>query len=573
MTMFFLSLNNVHLRTERGDTRTVDRAEVEKNFKEYGIEFAWVDTLGDEHNKPGWLIGKREMYWLYNQSGQAYHGYNFHSTRTAIPDLVEYASVLMFAPKSFVRTQSLTPQMHPVLEEFRIAFPEYSAPIMYFQNNFLDVASLQADNIISFVIGPRINRGSGGQVEQKTVAWPRDAFGYSLPFTPMGYGSLIPGAKPIVERGVTVAQVLGNVIYVPFSILPDSPHITPDVEYQNIQATCTSILKEIARRALKTMVKESELNFDILKKFKTLSVQQEITNTERQIAQYRQNVKSYSDHLYTEAKRLNESIARVDVLKSGTMTFSRKEIEDALNQIKAMETVRNIRFDSTGTKLFFDTSMIYCYNSTHKTTHEIGEFGIRVDFKQTEMKKVMNWSNRTRRGANSHHAPHVDSYGFACLGNMQEMLPVVLASFDLPVIMSMAIQFVESANMSDQWGRLLDSFPVVNSKKVIVDPRTERQYRYFTESGGVLPAASLCVKENPDWEKGLPIPDGVQLDRSYEVRFEKMKVEDLKKLLTTPVEGAKPAAVAPSASTMLVVEGVDEDEDDEEMVFAPDPFV
>jgi hypothetical protein len=58
------------------------------------------------------------------------------------------------------------------------------------------------------------------------------------------------------------------------------------------------------------------------------------------------------------------------------------------------------------------------------------------------------------------NAPHVYSDGHACLGNVEDLFPELIAKRDFASALQLAIVFIESVNVNDSAGKKIDHWPV-----------------------------------------------------------------------------------------------------------------
>jgi len=105
------------------------------------------------------------------------------------------------------------------------------------------------------------------------------------------------------------------------------------------------------------------------------------------------------------------------------------------------------------------TDTLYCKHPKTSVVHEIGKFKIIISNDKTEP----TWINLTRQ-VDGYMAPHIDSDGEACLGNMEEVFPELIANYEYSIVIQLAIQFVESVNIN---GTYVDpnKFPKANLTK------------------------------------------------------------------------------------------------------------
>jgi hypothetical protein len=307
---------------------------------------------------------------------------------------------------------------------------------------------------------------------ERTVDLPRTVFGIDMPFTPKGFAPNTEAAgKPIVNitDGTTVvAQYYPNgwaartdrkVLHILFPIHP------------GVEAF-KQIFLRIFDQLTRLNVVTNELTPDILAKMKSATVRSSMRNLEQEVTNLAVQRSDAQQTFFALIKKHRERSAELEMYKNGVQDsmFVEKATKE-LESIKQMDIITKMTADASGRKVKIETADIYCYNSRAKTNHLIGRMRITIDMAATDMSRAIQWYNLDRRGYSQHHAPHVDSSGKACLGNMSEMLPEVLASGDLGIIALLAIQFVQSVNFDDVWGRGIVAFPVVDKDNKIIEAR------------------------------------------------------------------------------------------------------
>jgi hypothetical protein len=136
------------------------------------------------------------------------------------------------------------------------------------------------------------------------------------------------------------------------------------------------------------------------------------------------------------------------------------ELGAEFDQMLKVRKVLDVRV--TDTSMTVVTDLIYCVNPLTKKTHEIGAFEITFPF---DSAKHIHWRNLTRlvhgheKGFN---APHVNAKGYACLGNVKEAFPKLLANREYSTALQLAIAFLESVDPKDTWGKHIGNWPVAH---------------------------------------------------------------------------------------------------------------
>ena len=178
------------------------------------------------------------------------------------------------------------------------------------------------------------------------------------------------------------------------------------------------------------------------------------------------------DKKNTEMKYLSilDSIKKEEILVRGSAGDDEKlqsKIIKQIDLVRKIPQITNLKFDPSGT-MTVSTSMIDCVNSSTGDVHEIGEFDI--EFRLCEFRNdvhsepnYIKWNNKTRLVdgyEDDMHAPHIFASGSACMGNSQFTFYELMKDFELAAAVGLAISFVENANLDDEAGAHLDSWPL-----------------------------------------------------------------------------------------------------------------
>lgn len=142
------------------------------------------------------------------------------------------------------------------------------------------------------------------------------------------------------------------------------------------------------------------------------------------------------------------------------------------DRLTSIDRVREVTINGQTIEVLTDT--IYCTNPSTDQVHEIGRFKISIvtncgsDYPLTF--KNLDRQPRHPNGGSTMNAPHVASSGNPCLGNIKEMIPQLIGRHEYPALIMMAIAFLESVNIHDQWGCSITAFPL---KKTTTTPEEE----------------------------------------------------------------------------------------------------
>ncbi len=159
----------------------------------------------------------------------------------------------------------------------------------------------------------------------------------------------------------------------------------------------------------------------------------------------------------TNARRNVKSLLKRTAEKELVVQRGDSQIGDEFDEICKFASVKSVRIEQS--KLIARTKTLYCVDPRTRITHEIGEFDIEIDVQ----KNTIRWFNKTRKvhGGNPNmNAPHVNADGLACFGNTKDLFPKLIASREITSALQLAIAFIESVNVNDNWGSHIGNWPV-----------------------------------------------------------------------------------------------------------------
>ncbi len=134
-----------------------------------------------------------------------------------------------------------------------------------------------------------------------------------------------------------------------------------------------------------------------------------------------------------------------------------EEIGREFDELTQLANVNGVRVE--GNQIVVSTDVLYCVNPNTGVRHEIGAFDIQIDISTNMIK----WFNKTRKvpgGNGNMNAPHVDPNGNACMGNTRDLFPALIQKREFASAVQLAIAFVESVNVADNWGAYITNWPV-----------------------------------------------------------------------------------------------------------------
>ena len=145
----------------------------------------------------------------------------------------------------------------------------------------------------------------------------------------------------------------------------------------------------------------------------------------------------------------------------------KKVLSLEFDKLVAIDKIRRVVVDKNNLSVY--TTNLYCEDPRSKKLHDIGEFRIDISFIPNRGRDAILWTNLTRKihaADRDMYAPHVQGNGVACLGNLAEMIPPLLAQYQFSALAMIAIQFIESVNVNDGWGAHINKWPIVDKAAV-----------------------------------------------------------------------------------------------------------
>ncbi|HNN62720.1 MAG TPA: hypothetical protein PKH78_06745 [Candidatus Obscuribacter sp.] len=109
-------------------------------------------------------------------------------------------------------------------------------------------------------------------------------------------------------------------------------------------------------------------------------------------------------------------------------------------------------------RLIVNTTDLFCTDPRTKIVHWIGPFEITISTNK------ITWLNKAEHAQSlKMNAPHVNSSGEACMGNMKDVFSTLITQRQFAACVEAAIAFVEAVNVDDTWGKNINNWPVANS--------------------------------------------------------------------------------------------------------------
>jgi len=285
------------------------------------------------------------------------------------------------------------------------------------------------------------------------LAWGRDC----KIVRPSGEGLLIED-----DAGNQVGELIGDSLYIHYP-LSASADLRLSWDGKSVSVLFRKILEETITIMTATPEEKAAREEDRRQKRRAASreaymkacarrIEKTIEGTKRAIKDNETRVNQLQEELVKcirEGNGARRKLEQLEASNAGVEEGYGKEFDNLLE----VDKVRDVRIEEGAIEVF--TDILYCVDPRSKKKHEIGAFRIEVG-----LNGQVRWFNLTRK-INGHDAPHVFSGdGSACLGNMHEILPELVANYEFAALAMVAIQFIESVNTDDSAGKHISDWPV-----------------------------------------------------------------------------------------------------------------
>lgn len=159
-----------------------------------------------------------------------------------------------------------------------------------------------------------------------------------------------------------------------------------------------------------------------------------------------------------EAESLKSAEGRFRQVWSDGETSARKKFEDEYKKLIDNPKIQGIILDESILTVY--TRTLYCTDSRTKVEYEIGAMKFEVELDAGTI-HIFNMTRRVDGGMGSNqNAPHVDSQGDPCFGNIEGMIYELIGKHEVVMLIELLITFIESANVREDAGRTINEWPV-----------------------------------------------------------------------------------------------------------------
>jgi len=264
------------------------------------------------------------------------------------------------------------------------------------------------------------------------------------------------------ETDYAVAELIENCLYIHHDICHHGDNyefaIFRHILGAVVEELCISPKKRLARSLREREIKRAAYVTECNRGF-----QERVSSLQNSLQEIKNDIEKYQLKLVKAIRLASETQVILGSLQEKNSN-SEDKYAVQYDELFKIDSIRDI-FISTNI-ISCITDVLFCTDPRSGKKHEIGAFRINIYLDGSE--HCVRWFNRTRRvdGCKSGmQAPHVFPNGNACLGNMEEVFPELVANYEFTSLILMAIQFIETVNVNDDAGKYIDRWPLAKNIK------------------------------------------------------------------------------------------------------------
>lgn len=346
---------------------------------------------------------------------------------------------------------SLRDRLRQAAEELLI--PVFRRHVRFTYNGSPMVVSASSDpGVLQVVLG---GSSIGGSMDLPSVMWDNQVHlhGEHAAIAPYMIGSAI-----MTDEDFEVASLGENDLF----IYPDLIYHIPNGAPRNM-----TVLRRIFSAAAELHTSPRGADYDVIEERYVNACSQRVKNEVRRIKDDLDNTNNAAREtqsrlvsLLRDHQRLTNELSNYSNDADAAAVKLRKEFRALLGVPRVVEV------EWRGQFMCVTTDKLYTIDPRTGHEHEIGAFKLIINHLTSDV-EFHNITRRVRGYEAGMNAPHVFPTGRACLGSMQETIPMLVAGYEWAVLVQICIAFLESVNTDDSAGRYVNRWPRSRSKEQI----------------------------------------------------------------------------------------------------------
>jgi len=277
---------------------------------------------------------------------------------------------------------------------------------------------------------------------------PRKLFGLPVlhsakAFAPSGRGLPLPDWE-----GYFIGELVDDTLYVHFDIVREGSLVEARIFARFLSAVKKALLSRALTGEALTAAERSQFVQACYRQVAPLA-SPGLTSNRATLAKDQAEL----HQLLRQARHEERALFQLEAAPDG-------ELGEEFDRLLDLASVVDVKVSES--KLHVSTEVLYCRDPRSGYLHEIGAFDIQIP---TDEDGTIRWINRTRKVDGYHNgmnAPHVYDDGHACLGNVADLFPELIAKRDFASAVQVAIAFVEAVNVDDLAGQQITNWPIAS---------------------------------------------------------------------------------------------------------------
>ena len=189
---------------------------------------------------------------------------------------------------------------------------------------------------------------------------------------------------------------------------------------------------------------------------------QELENERRSLVQSARETEKTLRNIFRNIRDVERQLQGFDGVEEEARQTAIEEFERILNMPKVTDVVVVNRRDTPDLRV--ETKELLVEDPRTEKMHVVGR--MRFFLPLTENGNSGLHFENLDRTVLRRPAPHVFRRGNPCQGNMAEMLPELFVHAEYAAIVSIVIQYLESVNVNDSYGREVDQWPEATDEQI-----------------------------------------------------------------------------------------------------------
>jgi len=289
---------------------------------------------------------------------------------------------------------------------------------------------------------------------------PPEMWGNSVSFRDSSsVGPFLNGTAIVTDEGDEVGALTESILYI----------------YHKADHTCNEGSQEILRRIFREAARIHQEGYkrdteEIKARYvKACSARahKEESRLMQEASSLKEQIAGYQKDLVKSLRLHQEYSHELDNFNSYKKELGQKLSKEFDNLLKVPK-VRSV--DWRGNCMTVETDLLHVIHPETGDQHEIGAFKLVIDERVTGV-RFYNLTRKVQGYEAGMNGPHLFSDGRPCLGNMDAVIPQLVANYEWSALVQICIAFVETVNVADAAGGHIRKWPVSMTRAQIEEEK------------------------------------------------------------------------------------------------------